>query len=132
MLKSSTRKVPGSAGLAILMSASFLVSGCAFINSDSCADQANLPKSEIEWRGCDRGFFSARSQRETVYQGDDSPRLWSGAELRRGPNVDPTRINQAPAARGSIAAWSGSLRVEVPADENAISKDVAENKTAGD
>jgi general secretion pathway protein D len=131
MLESSTRKFPGIAGLAVLMSASLLVSGCAFINSDSCADQANLPKSEIGLRGCNGGFFSAQSLRETVYQGDDSPRLWSGAELRRGPNVDPTRVNQAPAARGSIAAWSGSLRVEVPADENAISKDVAEIKSAG-
>jgi general secretion pathway protein D len=131
MLKISTRKSASIATLAALMSASLLVSGCSYIASDSCADQANLPKSEIAWRGCDGGFFSAHKQRETVYQGDDSARLWSGAELRRGPNVDPTRVNQAPAARTPIAGWSGSLRVEVPADENVISKDIAEIKSAG-
>jgi general secretion pathway protein D len=113
------------------MAASLMVSGCSYMAADSCADQANLPKSEARLRGCDGGFFSARKQRETVYQGDDSPRLWSGAELRRGPNVDPTMVNQAPAARTAITAWSGSLRVEVPADEGAISKDIAEIKSAG-
>jgi general secretion pathway protein D len=131
MLKSFMRKSAGVAGLAALLSASLMVSGCSFMAADSCADQANLRKSEAGWRGCDGGFFSARKQRETVYQGDDSPRLWSGAELRRGPNVDPTTVNQAPAARTSIAAWSGSLRVDVTADEGAFSKDVAEIKSAG-
>jgi general secretion pathway protein D len=131
MLKNSTRKFPGIAGLVVLMFASLLVSGCSYIASDSCADQANLPKSEIAWRGCEGGFFSAHKQRETVYQGDDSARLWSGAEARRGPNVDPTRVNQAPAARSPIAGWSGSLRVEVPADEHVVSKDIAEIKSAG-
>jgi general secretion pathway protein D len=131
MLRISKRKSASFAGLAALMSASLLVSGCSYIASDSCADQANLSKSELGWRGCDGGFFSARKQRETVYQGDDSARLWSGAEIRRGPNVDPTRVNQAPATRTPIAAWSGSLRVEVAADENVVSKDVADIKAAG-
>jgi general secretion pathway protein D len=131
MLKSTTRKSASIVGLAALMSASLMVSGCSFIASDSCADQANLPKSEIGWRGCEGGFFSARQLRETTYQGDDSARLWTGAELRRGPNVDPTRVNQPPAARTPIAGWTGSLRVEVAADESAVSKDIAEIKSAG-
>jgi general secretion pathway protein D len=131
MLKSCTRKSAGIARLAALMAASLMVSGCSYMASDSCADQANLPKSERGLRGCEGGFFSARKQRETVYQGDDSPRLWSGAELRRGPNVDPAAINQAPAARTGIAAWSGSLKVDVAADEGAVAKDIADIKSTG-
>lgn len=119
------------ATVAALIAAALLTSGCAFLNADSCADRANLPPDQLEFRGCNGGVLSADNTRETVYRGDDSSRLWTGAEVRRGANVDPSRVNQPPAARSAISAWSGSLKVEVPADEEASSKDAAEIRSAG-
>ncbi len=117
--------------LAALLVAPSVLFGCTFIKSDSCADQANLPSVEKVTRGCEGSFFSARSQREAVYLGDDSARLWAGAEYRRAPNIDPGGINQAPSAGAPIAAWSGSVKVAIADDENVVRKDIADIQSAG-
>src|SRR5262245_34428902 len=127
----TTRNVTHLAGLAGLVMASLLLPGCAFLAADSCADRANLPPADLSMRGCNGGFLSAERKRETGYRGDGSPRLWTGPEFRPGATVDVGRVNQGPAARGSIAAWSGSLKVEVPADEAAATRDVADIRSAG-
>src|SRR5262249_8612873 len=108
-----------------------LLPGCAFLASDSCADKANLPSLESGMRGCDGGFLSAEKQRETVYRGDDSARVWTGAEHRRGATREGGRVKQSPPRRGAIAAGSGSMKIEVPAEEAAVSQDVADIKSAG-
>jgi general secretion pathway protein D len=125
------RRLQGIASAATLLLATTMLANCSYLSSDSCADQANLPKSEFRLRGCDGGFFSAQKQRETSYLGDDSARLWTGAEYRRDSNIDPTAVNQGPAARTPIAAWSGSLRADIPADQGMTGKDVTELKSAG-
>jgi general secretion pathway protein D len=110
--------------MAAVIVASSILFGCTFIKADSCADQANLPKSENIVRGCEGSFFSAQSQRDAVYQGDDSARLWAGAEYRQAPNIDVSKINQAPSGRAGITAWSESLRVDISDDENVIKQDI--------
>ena len=129
--KVSIKKMSNATGLAALLLASLFLSGCSFIKSDSCADQANLSDWENKVRGCDGSFLSAEKVRETVYLGDDSARLWSGADRRQAPNISPGSINQPPGARTAIAAWSGSLRVDVQDDENTASKDIVDIKSSG-
>jgi general secretion pathway protein D len=116
--------------LTLLLCASLILPGCAFIKADSCADQANLSDFEKFERGCNGGFLSAQNLRETVYNGDESARLWSGEDRRQAPNINPGNVNQAPPTQ-SITGWSGSLRVDVPDDANIVSKDIADIRAAG-
>jgi general secretion pathway protein D len=116
--------------VAALLLSSLFLADCTFIKSDSCADQANLSEWENKVRGCD-SFLSAEKMRETVYLGDDSARLWAGADYRKAANINAGSVNQPAGTRTPIAAWSGSLRVDVPGDENTANKDIADIKSTG-
>lgn len=127
----SSKKLPRFLTLAALIAAPFAISGCSFLDADSCANQANLPKEKLEANNCDGGFLSAKRLRETVYDGDDSPRIWTGSGPETTRTVNATSVNQPPAARQPVVGYLGPLRVEYPADEKAIRKDVSDIKLAG-
>jgi general secretion pathway protein D len=121
------RALPSIAFISICL----VASGCSFLNADSCADQANLPAAKIKELRCEGGFFSAKRQRETVYDGDDSSRLWTGAEPRTRTSIDTSVVNQAPAARAPVTGYMGPLRVDYVPDEKAITKDLSDIRSAG-
>jgi len=118
---------------AVLLLLSSTLMGCAFLDADSCADAANRTPAENGWKGCDNGFLSAAKQRGAIYQGDDSPRLWTGEDARRGPSVDVSKVNRAPGATAArpVVAYNGTLRVDLAPDENQMVIDVANLKSSG-
>jgi general secretion pathway protein D len=120
-----------SGAMALLLS--FSLMGCAYLDADSCADAANRTPAENKPKGCDNGFLSAAKQRGAIYQGDDSPRLWTGEDARRAPSIDVSTVNRAPgASKGRpIVGYNGTLRVDLAPDDNQLVIDVANLKSAG-
>ena len=70
---------------------------------------ANRSEAENKAKGCEGGFFSAKRQRVEPYEGDDSPRIWTGEAARRGPVIDTSVVNRPPGGR---AAWPPGLGPE--------------------
>src|SRR5579863_10702290 len=86
-------------GLPLVAALSCLLTNCAYLDTDSCSNQANRSAAENRLKGCDNSFFSAKKQRDDVYNGDDSPRLWTGEAPRQGPQINPSIVNRAPGVR---------------------------------
>lgn len=122
----------GTARTAALFCFLLTIGGCTSLESDICANQANLPKETVEANGCaGDSFLSASNLRGTTYEGDDSARLWTGASTRTEPNINPSAINAPPASRAPVVGFMGTLRVEVPADQGVIAKDLSDVQLAG-
>lgn len=122
-------------GFAAAFSLASLLSSCANIYADHCADAANAEKADDGLKSCDGGFLSPKVQRAGVYKGDDSPRLWTNEDPRRG-GFDTSALNVPPGARrgaasgrsaggAPVAGSMGSDRGDYPADPKTQAADIA-------
>ncbi len=105
--------------------------GCSTLDSDSCADVANMPEDERKANGCDGSLFSASSLRGTTYDGDDSARLWTGATTRTERDINPDTINARPSSAAPIVGYLGALRVEVTPNASDTARDLSNVQLAG-
>jgi general secretion pathway protein D len=103
------------------------LSGCSYLDGDACSDIGNMSADAKSTNGCGGGFFSPGSQRASVYNGDDTPRLWTGEAARKGAVIDTSRINQAPGQKVGqpITGYVGTLRVNYDPDSKVLGADVA-------
>lgn len=63
---------------------------------------------------------------------DDQPRLYTGEAARKGPVIDPSRLNdQAPKSFGTpFVGYYGSMRVDYSPEAGAVAADMAEARSA--
>ncbi len=116
------------AGVALLA-----LAGCGSLDADGCSDIGNLSQAQGADRGCNGGLFSAKKQRDQTYDGDESPRLWTGEPPRKGPLIDTTDLNRPPAPKTGVpfVGYMGTLRVDYTPDPKVLGADVANLKTVG-
>jgi general secretion pathway protein D len=109
-----------------------LLPGCSTIYGDSCADEGNLAKSEYKFRNCDGGPLSAKKQRATTYDGDDTARLWTGEAIAPAtPFIDTRKLNRPPGIRQGFTGYVGSLRVDYAANPEELATDISNIRISG-
>ncbi|MEJ1160546.1 type II secretion system secretin GspD [Prosthecomicrobium sp. N25] len=108
-----------------------VLAGCGSIAGDSCSVYHSETNDRVNDGNCDGGFLSAVNQRAVLFGGDSSPKLWTGEPARKGPVVDTTAINKAPASQAPVVGWVGSMRVEYAYDGAATGRDLTDLRNAG-
>lgn len=103
-----------------------LLAACSSIDADVCADMGNMNPQEREARSCDGGFFSSLTQRDSVYRGDDSPRLWTGMNSATNGMLNTSQINRpaVPVEGKSFTGYYGTLRVDYAPDSKQLGTDI--------
>ena len=128
--KVSIKKMSNATGLAALLLASLF---CRAVHLSSRIAAPIKPIFQIGKTRCEAVTAAFCQPKRCVRRSISGTQrgLRSGADRRQAPNISPGSINQPPGARTAIAAWSGSLRVDVQDDENTASKDIVDIKSSG-
>lgn len=111
------------AGLCLVLA---LLGSCSTLDADACADMGNMTKQEIDARSCNGGFMSSLTQRDSVYRGDDSARLWTGSNNGSTGTLATGSINKPapPVAGKPFAGYYGTLRVDYTPDPKELGRDI--------
>ncbi len=99
---------------------SLVLSSCSSIYADRCADEGNASRKPFDLTGCDEGWLSPLTQRASVYEGDDSPRLWTGEAPRTRANIDTSTLNARPGQSRRVTALGQGQGSTVNTGESAI------------
>lgn len=115
--------------LALAVGLSFalaLLSSCSTLDADACADMGNMTKQEQDARACNGGFMSSLTQRDSVYRGDDTPRLWTGSNNGQTGMLATGSINKPapPVAGKPFTGYYGTLRVDYAPDPKQLGSDI--------
>lgn len=89
-----------------------------------------MSQTEYKLKGCTGHLLSAKKQRAAVYNGDDTPRLWTGEAPRAGETIDTSEIDKPPGSRRSFVGYVGSLRVDYEAEPAELVTDIENIKAA--
>ncbi len=86
----------------------------------------NMTKQEQDARACNGGFMSSLTQRDSVYRGDDTPRLWTGSNKRQTGMLVTGSINKPapPVAGKPFTGYYGTLRVDYAPDPKQLGSDI--------
>jgi general secretion pathway protein D len=119
--------------VAVVITLSFALQGCSNLAGNACPDPMSHPYDPALPPPCDGSFLSPDNQRAALYAASVKPRLATGSIDPVDTPINTSSISPAAGARpaDAVVAYAGSLRMEVPLNDEATQSDIADIRRMG-